>query len=147
MCPLALLNVTSAKPNFTSWKYPCVSLRQDRVASSFGIKQIWYLGNTPRDNFMCLQSYIRNVNKHFWHRYQGGSQYSLPIHRLHKIVLASIISLTGLSIDMRLFMVFIGKCMTEFDLPPNYHPDPESLLCKSISSPGSSGSRIWEIVD
>jgi hypothetical protein len=47
-------------------------------------------------------------------------------------------------------MVFTGKCMTRFDLLPNYHPDHESLLRKScswLSSPGSSGSHIWEIID
>jgi hypothetical protein len=66
------------------------------------------------------------------------------------IVLVSIISLVELSIALCLFMVFTGKCMTGLDLPANYHPDPESLLrksCCSISSPGSSRSRIREIVD
>jgi hypothetical protein len=29
------------------------------------------------DNSIRLQSCIRNVNKHFWHRCQGGSQYRL----------------------------------------------------------------------
>jgi hypothetical protein len=40
--------------------------------------------------------------------------------------------------------------MTGFDLSANYHPDLESLLRKSrsrLSSPGSSGSRIREIID
>jgi hypothetical protein len=46
VCSLTLLNVTSVKPNFTSWNYPSVSFRYDRVASSFGIKQIRYLENT-----------------------------------------------------------------------------------------------------
>jgi hypothetical protein len=44
-----------------------------------------------------------------------------------------------------LFMVFTGKCMIGFDLPANYHPDPESLRSKSyfrLSSLGSSGSCI-----
>jgi hypothetical protein len=39
--------------------------------------------------------------------------------------------------------------MTGFDLPANYHSDPESLIRKShsrLSSPGSSGSHIREIV-
>jgi hypothetical protein len=47
VCPLTLLNITTTKPNFTSWNYPSVSLRHDRVASSFGIKKIRYLENTP----------------------------------------------------------------------------------------------------
>jgi hypothetical protein len=47
VCPLTLLNITSTEPNFTSWSYPSDSLRHDRVASSFGIKQIRYLQNTP----------------------------------------------------------------------------------------------------
>jgi hypothetical protein len=62
----------------------------------------------------------------------------------------SIISLAELFVALCLFMVFTGKCMTGFDLPINYHPDPESLLRKSrsrLSSPGSLGSRIREIVD
>jgi hypothetical protein len=40
--------------------------------------------------------------------------------------------------------------MTGFDLPANYHSDPESLIRKSrswLSSPGSSGSKVREIVD
>jgi hypothetical protein len=45
VCLLTLLNVTSAKPNFTSWNYLSVSFRHDRVAFSFGIKQIRYLEN------------------------------------------------------------------------------------------------------
>jgi hypothetical protein len=97
------------------------------------------------DNFVRLWSCIRNVNKYFWHRCWGGSQYSLSIYRLYMIVLVSIISLVELSIALCLFMVFTGKCMTGLDLPANYHPDPESLLrksCCSISSPGSSRSRI-----
>jgi hypothetical protein len=40
--------------------------------------------------------------------------------------------------------------MTRFDLPANYHSDPESLIRKSqsrLSSPGCSGSHIRVIVD
>jgi hypothetical protein len=47
-------------------------------------------------------------------------------------------------------MVLTGSCMTGFDLPANYHLDPESLIRKShssLSSPGSSGSHIREIVN
>jgi hypothetical protein len=47
-------------------------------------------------------------------------------------------------------MVFTGSCMTRFNLPANYHSDPESLIRKSrsrLSSPGSFGSHIREIVD
>jgi hypothetical protein len=47
-------------------------------------------------------------------------------------------------------MAFTGSCMTRFDLPANYHSDPESVIRKSrsrLSSPGSSGSHVREIVD
>jgi hypothetical protein len=47
-------------------------------------------------------------------------------------------------------MVFAGSCMTEFDLPANYHLDLESLIWKSrsrLSSPGSSRSHVRKIVD
>jgi hypothetical protein len=40
--------------------------------------------------------------------------------------------------------------MTGFDLPVNYHSDPESLIRKSrsrFSSLGSSGSHVQDIVD
>jgi hypothetical protein len=60
------------------------------------------------DNYVRLRSFIRNVNKHFWHRCQGGSQYLLFIYRLHGIILTSIISLIYLSAAMYLFMVFTG---------------------------------------
>jgi hypothetical protein len=47
-------------------------------------------------------------------------------------------------------MAFTGKCRTEFDLPANYHLDPESLLrksCSRLSLLGSVGSCIREIID
>jgi hypothetical protein len=47
-------------------------------------------------------------------------------------------------------MVFTRKCMIRFDLPENYQPDQESLLrksCSRLSSSGSSGSRIQDIID
>jgi hypothetical protein len=102
------------------------------------------------DNSVSLQSYIRNVNKHFWQRCRGGSQYVLSIYRLHGITLASIISLTDLSATLCLFMVFIGSCMIGFNLPTNYHSDQKSLIRKSrsrLSSPGSSGSHVRDIVN
>jgi hypothetical protein len=40
--------------------------------------------------------------------------------------------------------------MTGFDLPANYYSDPESLIRKPrsrLSSPGSSGSHVWESVE
>jgi hypothetical protein len=40
------------------------------------------------DNFVRLRSCIRNVNKLFWRRCLGGSQYLLSIYRLHVIILA-----------------------------------------------------------
>jgi hypothetical protein len=102
------------------------------------------------DNSVRLWRCIRNINKHFWRRCQGGSQYLLSVYRLHGIILASIISPTDLSAALCLFTVFTGSCMTGFDLPSNYHPDPESLIRKSrsrLSSPGFSGSDVREIVD
>jgi hypothetical protein len=77
-------------------------------------------------------------------------QYLLFVYRLHGIILSSIISLTVLSAALHLFMVFTGSCMTGFDLPTNYHSDPESLLRKShtrLSSPRSPGSHVRGIVD
>jgi hypothetical protein len=102
------------------------------------------------DNSVCLRSYIRNINKHFWRRYQGGSQYLLSVYRLHRIILASIISLADLSASLCLCLVFAGWCMTGFDLPANYHSDLESLIRKyrsRFSSPRSSGSHVRDIAD
>jgi hypothetical protein len=102
------------------------------------------------DYSVHLRSCIRNVNKHFCHHCQGGSQYLLSIYRLHGLILASIISLTDLFAALCLFMVFIGSCMTGFHLSANYHSDAKSLIRKSrsrLSSPGSSGSHVQEIVD
>jgi hypothetical protein len=102
------------------------------------------------DNSMHLRSCIRNINKHFWRHCRGGSHYLLSVYILHGIILTSIISLTDLSAALCLFIVFIWSCMTRFDLPANYHSDRESLIRKSrsrLSTPGSSGSHIWEIVD
>jgi hypothetical protein len=66
------------------------------------------------------------------------------------MILASIISLTDLSIALCLFMVFTESCMTGLDLPANYHSDLESLIRKShsrLSKSGSSGSHVREIID
>jgi hypothetical protein len=97
------------------------------------------------DNFVRLRSYIRNVNKHFWRRCRGGSQYLLSVNRFHRVILTSIISLTDLSAALCLFMVFTGSCMIGFNLPANYHSDLESLIRKSrsrLSSLGSFGSHV-----
>jgi hypothetical protein len=62
----------------------------------------------------------------------------------------SIISLAYLSASLCLRLVFTGRCMTRFDLPANYHSDPESLIRKSrsrFSSPRSLGSHVRDIVD
>jgi hypothetical protein len=102
------------------------------------------------DNSMRLRSCIWNANKHFWHHCRGGSQYLLSAYRLHRIILTSIISLTVLSVALCLFMVFIGSCMIRFNLPANYHSDPESLIrksCSRLSSPESFESHVREIVD
>jgi hypothetical protein len=80
----------------------------------------------------------------------GGSQYLLSVYRLHGVILTSIICLTNLSAALYLFMVFIGSCMTGFDVLANYHSDLESTIRKSrsrLSSPGSPGSHVQEIVD
>jgi hypothetical protein len=100
------------------------------------------------DNSMRFWSCIRNINKHFWCRCWGGSQYLLSVYRLHKIILTSIISFTNLSAALCLFMVFTGSCMTGFDLPANYHS--KSLIRKSqsrLSSPGYFRSHVREIID
>jgi hypothetical protein len=102
------------------------------------------------DNFVCLRSYIQNVNKHFLCCCQGGSQYLLSVYKLHGIILTSIISVIDLSAALCLFMVFTGSCMTRFYLLANYHSDPESLIRKSrsrLSSLGPSLSHVREIVD
>jgi hypothetical protein len=102
------------------------------------------------DNSVRLQSCIQNINKHFWCRCRGGSQYLLSVYRLHGIILSSIINLADLSTSPCLCLVFVGRCMTGFYLPANYHSDPESLIRKSrsrFSSPGSSGSHVRDIVD
>jgi hypothetical protein len=107
------------------------------------------LGKYKYDTW-TIRSCIRNVNKHFWHHCQGGSQYLLSVNRLQGVILASIISLIDLSTALCLFMVFIGSCMTGFNLLVNYHLDPESLIRKSrsrLSLPRSSGSHVREIID
>jgi hypothetical protein len=60
---------------------------------------------------MRLQSCIRKVNKHFWRRCQGGSQYILSIYRFHRIIVVSIFCLVDLSASLCLCVVFIGKIL------------------------------------
>jgi hypothetical protein len=73
------------------------------------------------DNSVRLRSYRRNVNKHFWRRCQGKSQYLLPVYILHRIILASIISLADLSASLCLCVVFIGKILFGPEPPIIYH--------------------------
>jgi hypothetical protein len=56
-------------------------------------------------------------------------------------------SLPNLSASLCLSLVFVGMCMTGFDLPANYHLNPESLIWKSQSRFSSLGSHIRNIVD
>jgi hypothetical protein len=63
------------------------------------------------DNSMRLRRCIRNVNNHFWCRCQGGSRYLLSIYKLHRIILASIISLADLSTSLCLCVVFTGMIL------------------------------------
>jgi hypothetical protein len=53
-----------------------------------------------------------------------GSQLSLSVYRLSRIVLVNIISLIEFTFALCLLMVFIGKCMTGFNLPTNYQMKP-----------------------
>jgi hypothetical protein len=62
------------------------------------------------DISVCLQSCIRNVNKHFWRHCQGGSQYLLTVYKLHGIILTSINSLIDLSAALWFFVVVTRKC-------------------------------------
>jgi hypothetical protein len=73
------------------------------------------------DNSMHLRSYIRNINKHFWHHYRGGSQHLLYIYRLQGIILASIISLTDLSATLWLFVVVTGECFVRLESPTTHN--------------------------
>jgi hypothetical protein len=73
------------------------------------------------DNFMHLQSCIRNINKNFWRCCWGGSQYLLSIYRLYGVILTSIISLTDLSAVLWLFMVVTRKCFVEPKSPIVHH--------------------------
>jgi hypothetical protein len=57
------------------------------------------------DNYVRLRSCIRNINKHFLRRCQGGSQYLLFVYRLYGINLVSIISLIDLFAALWLFVV------------------------------------------
>jgi hypothetical protein len=61
------------------------------------------------DHSVHMWSCIRNINKHFWRRCRGGSQYLLSVYRLHWIILTRIISLTDLSTALWLFVAVIGK--------------------------------------
>jgi hypothetical protein len=72
------------------------------------------------DNSVRLRSCIRNVNKHFWHRCWGGSQYHLSVYRMHRIILANIISLADLSASLCLCVVFTGKILLG-PKPPTIH--------------------------
>jgi hypothetical protein len=73
------------------------------------------------DNFVHLRSYIINVNKHFWSHCRRGSQYLISVYRLHRIILASIISLAEIFVALCLFVVFTGKCLIGSESLTIYH--------------------------
>jgi hypothetical protein len=73
------------------------------------------------DNYVHLRSCIQNVTKHFWRRCLGGSQYLLSIYRLHRITLASIISLADLSTSVCWCVVFTGKILFGPEPPTIHH--------------------------
>jgi hypothetical protein len=73
------------------------------------------------DNYVRLQSCIRSINKHFWCHCHGGSQYLLSVYRLHRIILASIVSLVDLSAFLSLCVVFTGKILFGPELPSIHH--------------------------
>jgi hypothetical protein len=80
------------------------------------------------DNSMRLWSCIKNVNKHFWRRCRGGSQYLLSVYRLHRIIQTSIISLIDLSSALWLFVVVTGKCFVEPESLTVHHSFPRFTL-------------------
>jgi hypothetical protein len=72
------------------------------------------------DNSVHLRSCIGNINKHFWHHCWGGRQYLLSVYILHRIILASIISLVDLFASLCLCVVFTGKILFG-PKPPTIH--------------------------
>jgi hypothetical protein len=92
------------------------------------------------DNSVCLRSCIRNINKHFWRRCRGGSQYLLSIYRLHGIIVTSIIHLTDLSVALWLFVVVIWKCFVRPESPAVHHSFPR--FTSRFISMGLLGSLI-----
>jgi hypothetical protein len=80
------------------------------------------------DNSVRLQSCIINVNKLFWRRCQGGSQYLLSIYRLHRVIQTNIISLIDLSTTLWLFVVVTGKCFLGPESPTIHHSFPRFML-------------------
>jgi hypothetical protein len=95
------------------------------------------------ENSMRLQSCIRNINKHFWRRSRGGSQYLLSVYRLHGIILTSVISLTDLSTTQWLFVVVIGKCFVR-PKSSTVHHSFQRFTLKFIST-GLLGSLIRHV--
>jgi hypothetical protein len=95
------------------------------------------------NNYVCLRSCIRNVNKHFWCHCRGGSQYHLSIYRLHGIIRTSIISLTDLSAAPWLFVVVTGKCFVGPESPTVHHSFPRST--SRFFSTGLLGSLIRQV--
>jgi hypothetical protein len=95
------------------------------------------------DNSVRLRSCIRNINKHFWPRCRGGSQYLLFVYRLYGIILTSIISLTYLSVALWLFVVVTGKCFVGPESSIVHHSFPR--FTSRFMSTGLLGSLIRQV--
>jgi hypothetical protein len=95
------------------------------------------------DNSVHLWSCIRNVNMHFWHRCPGGCQHLLSIYRLHKIILASVISLADLSTSPCLCVVFTGKILFRPE-PPTIHHSFQRFTSRFFSTK-LLGALIWQV--
>jgi hypothetical protein len=83
------------------------------------------------------------VNKHFWRRCRGGSQYLLSVCRLHGIILTIIISVTNLSAALWLFVVVTWKCFVGPESRTDYHSFLRFTL--RFISTGLLGSLIQQV--
>ena len=70
---------------------------------------------------------LRSANKHFWRRCRGSNWLKILLNRL--IILYSFITanFSRLTTAVFVFMMNAGQCMTSFNLPSNFNPNPERI--------------------
>ena len=70
---------------------------------------------------------IRDTNKHFWRRCRGSNWLKLSYNWVENLTILSPLVLAGLLLLFLSRLFDAEQCMTGFDLPSNFDPNPQRI--------------------